>query len=120
MSDNAKDTDFDHGVVIFTKPNCVQCAATERRLQKAGVEYTAIDLSANPDLIEALRSRGFTAAPVVQGPDGDMYAGYNPDRLKAIITAMRSGNVNSPAESSNPMQSPPPQHVSTRNNGLRL
>lgn len=122
MSDNAKNTDFDHAVVIFTKPNCVQCAATERRLQTAGVAYTAIDLTQNPELVDALRAQGFTAAPVVQGPDGDMYAGYNPDRLKTIITAMKSVSPNPQRHAPSATQTPvlPPSATQTLGPSPRL
>lgn len=116
MSDNAAPatdiSDFDHAVVVFTKPNCVQCDATQRKLQRAGIDYQAVDLTENPDLINQLREMGFASAPVVKQPDGQMYSGYNPERIKSIISAMTppAGAFTHPHEgyqhSTNPTYSP--------------
>ncbi|MDO5722462.1 MAG: glutaredoxin domain-containing protein [Actinomycetaceae bacterium] len=111
---------FEHTVVVFAKPNCVQCDATQRKLQRAGVAYQSVDLTTNPELVETLRSLGFAAAPVVRGPDGQMHAGYNPDRIKSIIAAMgnATGNLPNP-QSDTPLPTIPNTPVTQQRNNPR-
>ena len=73
-------------ITIYTKPDCVQCQATKRKLDAAGVPYTVTDLSKDPKMIEQLRAAGFTSVPVVEYAD-QRFAGYQPDRIKALTKA---------------------------------
>lgn len=34
-------------VTVYSKPSCVQCNATYRALDKAGITYSIVDISAN-------------------------------------------------------------------------
>lgn len=73
-------------VVVYTKDNCVQCRATEKKLVKCGIdaeERSAVDHAAE------LKARGHLGAPVVVvlSPDGDVvdeWAGYRPERVAAL------------------------------------
>lgn len=76
---------FSNSVVVLTKPGCQQCRATERRLSRAGISYTAIDISDKPELITSLKNSGFLALPVVKQQDGKFFSGYRPDLVKKII-----------------------------------
>ena len=40
-------------VTVYTKPNCVQCKATFRALDKAGIDYTAVDITLDTDARES-------------------------------------------------------------------
>lgn len=35
-------------VTIYTKPACMQCNATHRALDKAGIDYTTVDITEDP------------------------------------------------------------------------
>ncbi len=52
-------------ITVYTKPACVQCTATYRALDKAGIEYDV---------------------PVVVAGD-DHWSGFRPDRIKALTVA---------------------------------
>ncbi|MBY6687493.1 glutaredoxin family protein [Rhodococcus sp. BP-149] len=41
------------GITVYTKPNCQQCRATFRALDKAGLDYTAVDISADTEARES-------------------------------------------------------------------
>lgn len=74
-------------VIVYSKPNCVQCDATTRKLTALGVPFEKRDLLAEPGKIEQFRDAGLMQAPVVVLPDGEMFAGYRPDRLALLAEA---------------------------------
>ena len=69
-------------VHVFTAPGCPQCTATERRLSKLGISFTASD--ATTDRARAyLTSLGHQQAPVVITND-DSWHGYRPDKIDTL------------------------------------
>ncbi|MEY8541226.1 glutaredoxin domain-containing protein [Bifidobacterium pseudolongum] len=74
-------------VTVYTKDNCQQCAATERALNRVGVDYREIQITeAN---ISLLQEAGFTQAPVVMVSKGselqDFWSGYRPDKIQGLL-----------------------------------
>lgn len=69
---------------VYTKPNCVQCDATKRLMDKLGVEYTTVDIAENPQELEKLIQMGYKAAPVVITKDGESWAGFQPDKITSL------------------------------------
>ena len=77
-------------ITVYTKADCVQCDATTRTLDKAGLAYEVVDLTADADALEYVRTLGHCQAPVIV-TDTDNWAGHRPDRIKALApTAARS------------------------------
>ncbi|MFZ2510996.1 MAG: glutaredoxin-like protein NrdH [Gordonia sp. (in: high G+C Gram-positive bacteria)] len=74
-------------VTVYTKPACVQCNATYKALDKAGIEYAVIDVSADEDAREYIMGLGYLQAPVVVLDDGTHWSGFRPERIKQIRTA---------------------------------
>jgi len=70
-------------ITVFSKPACVQCDATYRALNKHGLEYTIVDISADAEALETVKSLGYQQAPVVFA-DGDHWSGFRPDKIKAL------------------------------------
>ena len=70
-------------VALYTKPRCVQCDATKRKMNQLGLKYEEISLVENPDQLEYVLSKGMTSAPVVEFPNGEMFCGFRPDRIIA-------------------------------------
>ena len=68
---------------MYTKPACVQCNATYRALDKAGIEYEKIDITTDPEAREYVLSLGYLQAPVVVAGDKH-WSGYRPDRIAAL------------------------------------
>lgn len=70
-------------ITVYTLPNCVQCNATVRHLNRLGLEYVLKDAQ---EALTALREAGHTSAPVVypEGLSGPSWAGYNPDKINAL------------------------------------
>ncbi|QCQ91886.1 glutaredoxin-like protein NrdH [Rhodococcus sp. SGAir0479] len=70
-------------ITVYTKPACVQCNATYRALDKAGLEYDIVDISENPEARDFVMALGYLQAPVVVSGD-DHWSGFRPDRIKAL------------------------------------
>ncbi|MBW3243517.1 glutaredoxin-like protein NrdH [Epibacterium sp. DP7N7-1] len=76
-------------VVVYTKPNCVQCNATYRSLDAAGISYQIVDLTQDDEAMTMVTGLGYRQAPVVKCGN-DHWSGFLPQRiadLKARLTA---------------------------------
>lgn len=77
-------------IEVYSKPNCVQCDATYKALEKHGLEFTTIDLSSDPDALAMVKGLGYQSAPVVMA-DGEHWAGFRPDRIKQTAAKVQQG-----------------------------
>lgn len=73
-------------ITVYTKPACVQCTATYRALDKAGIEYDVVDISENPEARDFVMALGYLQAPVVVAGD-EHWSGFRPDRIKSLAVA---------------------------------
>ncbi|AVP69429.1 glutaredoxin-like protein NrdH [Rhodococcus hoagii] len=70
-------------ITVYTKPACVQCNATYRALDKAGLEYDIVDISENPEARDYVMALGYLQAPVVVAGE-EHWSGFRPDRIKDL------------------------------------
>ena len=79
--------------VTVYKPQCVQCGATIKALDKAGLAYELVDLTIDTDARDYIMALGHLQAPVMalghfQAPvivtETDHWAGFRPDRIKNL------------------------------------
>jgi len=70
-------------VTLYSKPGCVQCDATTRALNKAGVAYDVVDITEDADALAKVKSLGYVQAPVVVTGE-DHWSGFRPDKIKAL------------------------------------
>jgi glutaredoxin-like protein NrdH len=73
-----------HPITVYTKPACVQCNATFRALDKAGIEYTTIDITDDEQARDYVMSLGHLQAPVVYLSPTVHWSGFRPDRLARL------------------------------------
>ncbi|PYF96381.1 ribonucleoside-diphosphate reductase class Ib glutaredoxin subunit [Georgenia satyanarayanai] len=73
-------------VVVYGRAGCEACRATERALQRAGVEFEVVDLDRNPAALRLVQALEFTTAPVVT-TGREWWSGFRPDRIKAVTKA---------------------------------
>ena len=71
-------------ITLYTKPSCVQCDATKRALDQAGLQYRVIDLLDDEEAMGYVQSLGYRQAPVVVTDEGEHWAGYQPGRIAAL------------------------------------
>ncbi|MBF6388163.1 redoxin NrdH [Nocardia farcinica] len=74
-------------VTVYTKPGCVQCTATYKALEKAGIEYAIVDITTNPDARDYVKALGYLQAPVVVADGDDHWSGFRPDRINTLKAA---------------------------------
>ena len=72
-------------VTVYTKPAWVQCNATYKALDKAGIAYEKVDISIDDEAREYVLALGYLQAPVVV-TDSEHWSGFRPDRIKALST----------------------------------
>jgi len=71
-------------VLVYSKPQCVQCDQTKRYLKRQGVEYDEIDVTANADAYDYVVGKGYLQVPVVVTPSGEHWSGFRPDLLAGL------------------------------------
>ncbi|WP_126979590.1 glutaredoxin-like protein NrdH [Frigidibacter oleivorans] len=67
-------------ITVYSKPACVQCTATTRALDARGLEYSVVDLTADPAAMEMVSALGYRMAPVVVAGEAH-WAGFRPDMI---------------------------------------
>ena len=76
-------------ITVYTKPACVQCNATYKALDNAGLDYEIIDITEVPEARDYVMALGYLLAPVVV-VDGEHWSGFRPDRIKALASTALS------------------------------
>lgn len=76
-------------VTLYTIPGCVQCNASTRALEKAGIEYATVDLTKNPRALKMLLTMGYQQAPVII-TDTDHWTGFRPDKIEFLAERKNS------------------------------
>lgn len=82
-------------ITVYTAgPGCPGCTATKRKLTELGLTFNEVLIDSDPNIVEAARYLGLTQAPVVVAEGGHngsswrhYWAGYRPDRIKALVGA---------------------------------
>ncbi|AGS35618.1 glutaredoxin-like protein [Corynebacterium maris DSM 45190] len=70
-------------ITLYTKPACVQCNATQKALDRAGLDYTMVDVSVDDEAREYVLALGYLQAPVVE-VDGEHWSGFRPERIRGL------------------------------------
>lgn len=72
-------------ITLYTKPACVQCNATRKALDRAGLEYDMVDISMDDEARDYVMALGYVQAPVVEA-NGEHWSGFRPDRIKSLTS----------------------------------
>lgn len=74
-----------NSTILYGKPGCVQCTATERYLDREKIPYTKIDVSQDDAAFEYVtQTLGYQQVPVVESGEDHWY-GFVPDRLATLV-----------------------------------
>lgn len=73
-------------ITIYTKPACVQCNATKKAFDRAGLDYELVDISVDDEARDYVMALGYLQAPVVE-VDGEHWSGFRPERIKSLQAA---------------------------------
>lgn len=70
-------------ITLYTKPACMQCNATKKALDRAGLDYEQVDVSTDDEAHDYVLALGYLQAPVVEA-NGEHWSGFRPERIKAL------------------------------------
>ena len=87
-------------IIIWEKPNCVQCNQTNRVFYRMGIQYKTRRLDRSPKAIERFLELGLTAAPIVE-TDDRRWSGFRLDKIKSLeyhLKSERAHGINVPLE----------------------
>ena len=73
-------------ITLYTKPACVQCNFTTKALDKAGLEYTLVDITVDNEARDYVMALGYLQAPVVE-VGGEHWSGFRPERIQRLAQA---------------------------------
>lgn len=71
-------------ITVYTKPACMQCNATKKALDRAGLDYTLVDISLDEEARDYVLALGYLQAPVVE-VGGEHWSGFRPERIRALV-----------------------------------
>lgn len=71
-------------ITVYTKPACVQCNATKKALDRAGLDYTLVDISIDDEARDYVMTLGYLQAPVVE-VNGEHWSGFRPERISSLV-----------------------------------
>lgn len=78
-------------VVLYTKPNCVQCTMTKKVLDTHGIPHEVVDLTTDPDAYRHVTENlGYASAPVVDAGHTH-WSGFKPDLIRSLADTGRYG-----------------------------
>jgi glutaredoxin-like protein NrdH len=77
----------DTTITVYTKPACVQCNATCKALDKAGLDYRLVDITDDAAARDYVMSLGYLQAPVVVA-GAEHWSGFRPDAIKALTATV--------------------------------
>lgn len=70
-------------ITLYIKPACMQCNATKKALDRAGLEYTSVDISLDDEARDYVMALGYLQAPVVE-VNGEHWSGFRPERIRGL------------------------------------
>ncbi len=82
-------------ITVYIKPACVQCTATYKAFDKAGVDYEVVDITTDNKARDYVMSLGYQQAPVVVAGE-EHWSGFRPDRVKAVAAQQHSSSPSPP------------------------
>lgn len=73
-------------VTVYSKPAFVQCNATYHALDRAGIEYTIVDITEDGNARDYVLSLGYLQAPIVIAGE-EHWSVFRPDRIRDLDAA---------------------------------
>lgn len=75
-------------ITVYTKPDCVQCIQTKKRLEAKGLSFNVIDVSEDKEARKVVSNTGIYQMPYVtverDGKLVDSWHGFKDDKIKDL------------------------------------
>lgn len=86
-------------VLVYGKPDCADYARARATLTRSGIEYTFIDIVADPAAAaDAERLSGDARSPVLLLPDGSVRVEPTDEELDELVVLLIAGRTVIPGE----------------------
>lgn len=72
-------------VVVYSKPNCMQCNFTKQFLMDNEIDFVVKDIEEDAVALEEVKALGFASLPVVIIDGEEPFNGFRPDRLESLL-----------------------------------
>ncbi|TIH26667.1 glutaredoxin domain-containing protein [Subtercola vilae] len=87
-------TSTPHQVTVYSKPSCVQCTMTYRKLDNAGISYIVVDVTEDEDAVAFIKDQlGYLTAPVVFVSEDLHWGGFRPDLIEGLAATLAATNA---------------------------
>lgn len=73
-------------LIVYYKPNCIQCEMTKMWLTQNKIQFESVDVSEHSEKLEEIKLNGFQQLPVVTLDKyfENAWSGFNVDRLEEL------------------------------------
>lgn len=73
-------------IIVYSKPNCIQCEMTKKELTKLGADFVVEDLLAekNAEILAGFKAQGYRNAPIVTIEE-IVISGFDPIKLRSAL-----------------------------------
>lgn len=71
-------------VLVYSKPNCMQCNFTKKYLEEKNIPFEMVDVYENESALEKVQELGFKSLPVVVAEGVEPFFGFRPDILEKL------------------------------------
>lgn len=71
-------------ITVYSKPACVQCEQTKKKLNQVGLPYDEVDLTQDPEAMQKVQEMGYRQAPVIIAGE-QHWAGFRPDLIAKLV-----------------------------------
>ncbi|WP_029276426.1 glutaredoxin-like protein NrdH [Carnobacterium jeotgali] len=72
-------------IIVYSKPNCMQCNFTKRYLEDKGVSYEVKDIFESEEALNEVKDLGFSSVPVISVEGQEAFNGFRPDLLDQLV-----------------------------------
>ncbi|MGY0401493.1 glutaredoxin-like protein NrdH [Carnobacterium jeotgali] len=72
-------------IIVYSKPNCMQCNFTKKYLEDKGVPYEVKDIFESEEALNEVKDLGFSSVPVISVEGQEAFNGFRPDLLDQLV-----------------------------------
>ncbi|EDP67573.1 putative glutaredoxin [Carnobacterium sp. AT7] len=72
-------------IIVYSKPNCMQCNFTKKYLEDKGVSYEVKDIFESEEALNEVKDLGFSSVPVISVEGQEAFNGFRPDLLDQLV-----------------------------------
>lgn len=72
-------------IIVYSKPNCMQCNFTKKYLEDKGVSYEIKDIFESEEALNEVKELGFSSVPVISVEGQEAFNGFRPDLLDQLV-----------------------------------